>query len=190
MFYHLAKTLRKNFHPLYHLRKNQLLANVIIPFCDISLPWRVYGINWKVQLKLISHLSLITNSRIIEPEIGTLFLAINKVLKPKVFWDVGANIGFYSWLLMSHNSNLEAVLFELDPSNINLLQKTILRAKLKQAYLIGSAVSDRDGEATFATDNLSSAMGTLEVSEQTFVQRHYKSSQDLISVKNVTLDNV
>lgn len=190
MFYYITKTLREKFHPLHHLRKNKLFANVVIPFLDVSLSWRVYGIKWKVQLQPIKHLSWLLNSRIIEPEITSLFLAINKVIEPKVFWDVGANIGFYSWLLMSHNSDLKTVLFEPDPSNVNLLQKTILKAKLKQAHLITSAVSDKSGEATFATDNISSATGTLEVSDQTFVRRHYESTQDLITVETVTLDNV
>ncbi len=183
MFYNLTKTLRQKFHPLHYLRKNQLFTKVIMPFLDISIAWHIYGVKWKVYMKLVRNLSWILNSRILEPEITTLFLAINKVLKPKCFWDIGANIGFYTWLLISHNSELEAVLFEPDRCNVELIKKTIKKAKIKKASLIDNAVSDKTGRAKFAIDNLSSATGTLEISEQTFVQHHYKCNQDLLMVE-------
>ena len=98
--------------------------------------------------------------------------------------------GVYSWLIISHHSDLKTVSFDPELSNVDLLQKPISKAKLKQAHLITSAVSDKTGEATFATDNISSATGTLEVSEQTFVRRHYEFTQDLIRAEPVTLANV
>lgn len=188
---HTTKFMReKNFSPLYQLRRNSFFVNFVIPRLDFAIFIRLYGVKWKVQVRFLRDLSWALNSKILSPELGALFLAINKVLQPDVFWDVGGNIGFYSWLLLTHNSSLKTVIFEADPVNIELIESTALAAKINNIQLINAAVSNESGKANFAIDKLTGATGTLQISEQTFIQRHYRKAPNLIEVKTVTLDQM
>lgn len=193
MLYSFAKTLRKKYRkisPLYQLRRNSFFVNHVLPSLDIPIYQKLHGVNWKVKLRLLRNLSWVLNSRILSPELASLFLAIENVLHPKVFWDVGANIGFFSWLLKSKNQDLNIVLFESDPDNIALLQGTISTSKLTNVQLVDSAVSDEIGKAIFAIDKITGATGTLEISEQTFIQRQYGANPGFIEVNTVTLDHM
>lgn len=174
---------------LYYLRKNKFFVKFLLPLLDIPISVPLYKVKWKVNLRLIKDLSWYLNCRKRNSALASLFLAINKTFQTKYFWDVGANIGFFSWLLMSYSNNITIVLFEPDLENINLLEKTISQAKLSNIELVRSAVSDKVGEASFAVDKITGATGTLE-SEQTFIQQYYNANPSLIIVKTVTLDYV
>lgn len=179
-----------NLSPLYNLRRNAFFIKTIMPLLDIPVSTQVYGLNWKVRVRLISNLSWILSSRSLNPGLAPLFLAINQVLQPRSFWDVGANIGFFSWLLMSHNNNLQVALFEPDPENAKLIRETIAQSNLKNVQLFDTAVSDEVGEAQFAIDSITSATGSLEVSNQNpaFIKRHYGVNPEFKIVKTVTLN--
>ena len=43
------------------------------------------------------------------------------------FWDVGANIGYYTWLMKSARPEIEAVLMEPLPANPAMIAETIRR---------------------------------------------------------------
>jgi FkbM family methyltransferase len=90
---------------------------------------------------------------------------------------------------MSMNQDLQAVLFEPDPDNAWLLEKTISTAQLKNARLIRSAVSNRKGTAAFAVDKASSATGSLII-DQTFNERLFGHKPRCITVETTTLDEV
>jgi FkbM family methyltransferase len=178
------------FSPLYQLRKQKIFIDFIKPFFDFSVPIKLHNVSWKVYIKFLRDFSWVVNSKILNQELASLFLAIHKVYQPKTFWDVGANIGFFSWLLLDQNQEMQVVLFEPDPDNISLLQKTIDRANLSNVLLIDSAVSDRVGEASFAVDRVTGATGTLEVNEPAFIQRQYQINPSLINVKTISLDYI
>jgi FkbM family methyltransferase len=173
--------------PLYHLRKQRFFVDWIKPSFDFVIPINLYRITWKVYVKIIRNLSWVINSKGLNRELSSLFLAINKIYQPKTFWDIGANIGFFSWLLLNQDREKQVVLFEADPDNISLLQKTIKLANIN-ALLIDCAVSDRVGEASFAVDRVIGATGTLEVDRQVFIQRQYQINPSFIKVKTITLD--
>ena len=135
------------------------------------------------------HLSYIVDNRTVEPGIGATFLCIMRLHPPSTFWDVGANIGFYSWMVLSAISDSRAVLFEPDPENVALIEGTIANARQDRATLVRAAVSDSVGEAGFLVDEISTATGALEGSQDTtFLQRHYKHPQERLIVPTITLD--
>lgn len=185
----LTKFIRDRFHPLFVLRRSRLFVDWVMPVFDSPIACNLWRVNWKVYLRLARHLSLVLNSKLGEPGTGSLFLSLLKMTHPKIFWDIGANIGGYSWLLMSVNKDLQAVLFEPDPDNAWLIEKTISHAHLKNAHLIRRAVSNEIGTATFAVDKVSSATGSLMI-DQTFSERIFGHKPPCITVETTTLDSL
>jgi FkbM family methyltransferase len=107
-----------------------------------------------------------------------------------VFWDVGAFIGYYSWLLKGMDNSLEVLLFEPDAVNISAIQKTLARSGLTSVHVFHAAVSDSDGEKIFSLDKITGETGTLEDPNQSFIKRHYRVDPTLINVRTITIDSV
>ena len=178
----------KKTHPLWHLRRYGAFRS-IQRFFNFSIYARLYKVDWKVKVRLMRHISWILNSRSYEPGIRSMFLAIDTVIRPEVFWDIGANIGFYGWLLKSRNKNLRIIFFEPDPDNISLLQDTALYTGLQDIYIIPHAVSDEEGKALFIIDDVSSATGALKEQHERPMHNWYGLSKT-INVETVTLDSL
>ena len=192
MFFKSLKIIRNKFHPLWHLRSYGLFR-IIQRYVDIPISVHLYNIDWKVSVRLMRHMSWIFNSEFYEPRITSLILAIDKVIKPKIFWDIGANIGYYSWLLMSHNKDIEVVLFEPDSDNIQLLRRTIKCINLDKAQIIGKAVSDKNGNDIFLVDDISSMVGRVEEASKSkhekAIYARYGLSKTVV-VETIKLDSL
>ncbi len=182
--------IRENFHPLHRLRRNQIIYNLLLATCNWQIAWRLRGIPWHVYLYSLRDLSWIIGNDVFEPSIVALFYAVSKVARPKVFWDIGANIGYYSWLLLSKNQAIQSYLFEPDPSNADCIRKTIERAKLSNATLFQVAASDTNGITNFAVDTLSGATGTLEIDSGEFNKTQYGRRSPIIQVDQSALDDL
>jgi FkbM family methyltransferase len=182
--------IRARFHPLWRLRQTRLYP-VLAKILDIRVGVKLPPARYRIQVRLLRHLSWVLGSETLNPELGALLSAIQEITRPKVFWDVGANIGFYSWLLLGKDAELQAVLFEPDPDNAGLIAKTIQRNKLTRARLETKALSDRSGTEEFVVDPRSSATGHLqggaEQPQQVFFQEKYRLSET-VSVETITGD--
>ena len=187
LFTHLA-ALRQKHHPLHGLKKNKFFSTVIHPLLDVPFYTKLHDTRWRVRVRFMRHLSYIVNSRIVEPGVASLFLAINHCCRPRVFWDVGANFGYYSWLFLSADEGKTVVLFEPDSDNLQLIEATIRLNDLDGVHVIAAAVSDREGEAEFITDGISGFTGSLSGLGETFVSHHYDLEQRVTTVRTVTLD--
>lgn len=135
------------------------------------------------------HLSYLLLREGPEPQTTALFRAIAEVELPRRFWDVGANFGYYSWLLGSRLPALEVVLFEPDPINVELIEATIARAG-GPFSLHAVAASSAAGTAEFAVDRVSGATGTLERAEDSFGAQQWGVDVTTIRVPTVRLDDV
>lgn len=188
--YVLTRLIREKFHPLYALRRSKFFRTLILPMLDLPVACRLRFVKWKVYVRLVRNLSVIINSSVAEPGTGSLFVSICQLLHPQTFWDVGANIGWYAWLVLSLDDKLEAVLFEPDPDNAALIGKTLTKAGLQaRARLVECAVSDCKGRASFGLDPLSSATGSL-ITGETFNERLLGFKPPCIEVETTTLDDV
>lgn len=184
----LANAVRSRFHPLHHLRKSATFRRSASRL-NVPIWARVYGVDWKVRVRAMQHASFVLVRRTPEPEIVALFIALSRLLEPRVFWDVGANFGYYTWLLKSRDPHLAATLFEPDLSNIELIRGTVRRSGLSLIDVQAVAVSACDGEASFALDEVSGATGTLEDPEGSFSVRHWHVRPPVVSVRTVSLDS-
>ncbi|MBX9879513.1 MAG: FkbM family methyltransferase [Candidatus Obscuribacterales bacterium] len=182
--------IREKFHPLHTLRRNPTIYNLLLATCNWQVACPLRGVLWPVYLYSLRDLSWIIGSDLFEPSIVALCHAVFKVARPKVFWDIGANIGYYSWLLLSKDETIKSYLFEPDPSNADCIRKTIKRAKLSNATLFQVAASDINSITDFAVDTLSGATGTLEIDSGEFNKTQYGSRSPIIQVQQVALDDL
>jgi len=157
----ILRNVRERFRPLRRARQSRLLSRYVLPILDRPVSARLHGVDWRVRVRLIRHLTYILDSRIVEPGETALFAALCRRYRPKVLWDIGANIGLYSWLLLSADRTARAVLFEPDPDNLALLGRTIRDAGIERATVVPCAVSDTAGEALFRRDTDSGHQGRI-----------------------------
>lgn len=83
-------------------------------------------------------------------EQGTVKNLIPFLIKSHVFFDIGANIGYFSFLAAATNPKLSIYSFEPLPKNINAIKKNIELNKNKNIKLIEKCISDQNGSIEFA----------------------------------------
>lgn len=182
------QAIRQRFHPLHYARKSAV-GRLALRLLDRPAWISVSAIRFKVRGHRLSHgvsYGLI-GSQERNPE--ALALACFRHFKCRSFWDVGANFGYYSWLLKSAVPDLHIVMFEPLPSNATLIRDTIRRNRFTDVHLIEAAVSDCAGKGLLHADVLAGATSSLN-EEVTFEQRHFGVNPKPIEIPLVSLDSV
>jgi FkbM family methyltransferase len=175
------RNFRDRFHPLHHLWRNRFVAETVLPRLDVPVARRLHGIDWPVWVRRVRHAAYIVDSRIVEPGELALFAVLCRAYRPRIFWDVGANMGHYSWLFLSADPTAAAILFEPDPDNLALIDRTIANNSLDRATVRRCAVSDSPGDAVFSLDTKTGHTGHLGANQ---IRR-----AGTIRVPTVTLDS-
>ena len=180
--------LREKFHPLHRARKSAV-GRAVLRAADRPAWISVPAISFKVRAQILTHgLSFgVIGSQERNPE--TLALCCVHHLGVRSFWDVGANFGYYSWLLKSAAPDLQVLLIEPLPANASLIRATIQRNKFADVTLIEAGASDCSGEATLHADELGGSTSSLN-DEVTFEQEHFGLSPKLIRVPLVSIDTL
>lgn len=102
---------------------------------------------------------------------------ISRELRPdSVFWDVGANVGFYSLLASKLVGSGKVFAFEPVPRNLLYLRKHLALNRVTNVEVLPVAVSDRNGTSSFEVEH-TGFMGHL-------------SEQGTATVSTVTLDEL
>jgi FkbM family methyltransferase len=181
--------LRERFHPLYYARKSTT-GRFAIRLVDLPFWLSIPHVKFKVRGRLVTHGLAFAAIGSQEPGSEALALACIDRLKLESFWDVGANIGYYTWLLKSASPGLRAVLFEASPANAELVRATLERNQLPDVELIAAGASDRHGEGYLRVDSLAGATSTLDHStEQTFEEQHWGIRAGTTPIRLVTIDD-
>jgi len=170
----LLRSLRQRFHPLFYLRKTRVARAAIRAF-DAPVWLSMPSIRFQVRGRLITHGLAFAAIGSQEPNPEALALSCFEHLKLRSFWDVGAHIGYYTWLLKSAVPDLQAVLFEPFLPNVEFIRATAQHASLNGIEVIVAAVSDQTGTGTLKTSPLAGATSSLEVNEETFEEMHWGS---------------
>jgi FkbM family methyltransferase len=181
--------VRERFHPLYYARKSSA-GRLAIRLLDRPAWLSVPGVTFKVRGRLVTHGLAFAAVGSQEPGSEALALTCVDHLKLQSFWDVGANIGHYTWLLKSASPRLRAVLFEPSPQNADLVRATLQRNQLPCVELIAAGAGDCNGRGYLRVDSLAGATSTLDHSaEQTFEEQHFGIPAERIPISVVTIDN-
>jgi FkbM family methyltransferase len=179
-------------HPLHALRKNSLFRRITRRF-DPIIRWRSPLITRPIYLRLVSNASLIVNPTRQEDSIRQTFIAILAAFPPTArggFWDIGANIGIYSWYCAEARPDFHVVSFEPDTKNLECLRRTSAAWNLTGHDIEPRAVAEQVGRTTFFTDEVSRATGTLEPAAGAFNATHYGSVPRGVQVETVSLDHL
>lgn len=167
------------------------LAGAVVRIADLPVKARLAGIDFDV------YVSLSKNSRLLirddfESEERRKFVALLRKLQPKIFYDIGANFGLYSWIAKSICPECIVVCLEPDASNVRLLKKTIRENRIDRIFVIQKAVSNAEGRMAFFRDELTGGTGSLEhpAARESFVQRKFGRAPAIVEVETTTVDSL
>ena len=179
--------------PLHWLRKTKAFQSLLKS--RLNLP-KLYDLGYrhKVALRPFTHASIRWRKQQLEPGISKLVKNIAKELDVHndqgCFFDVGANVGLYSWKVNNICPYRKILAFEPDPENIKLLQKTLSAANLLNLEIYKCALSNEVSKVLFFQDTLTSATGCIAGKGMPWVEQYLESYANEIRVKTKTLDSV
>lgn len=150
--------IREHFHPLWRLRRMAWFRNLQ---SRIDFPVSRSLGKIKVSLFWLRDFSTLISDNSLEPRTSRYFEALLAGFQPECFWDIGANIGDYSWRVANWSSGIDIWMFEPDLQNIKLLRRTISTNQLGRITLHPVAVSDHSGSIDFLVDSVSGAAGSI-----------------------------
>ena len=179
--------------PLHLLRKTKAFQALLGSRLNNPKLYEL-GYSHRVALRPFTHASIRWRRQQLEPGINKLVTNIAKELDNQNdqgwFFDVGANVGLYTWEVRKACPNRNILAFEPDPENIKLLEKTLGEANLQNLEICQSALSNKAGEASFFQDTLTSATGCVEGNDKPWIEQYLNSSSNEIRVKTETIDSV
>ncbi len=159
--------------------------------------WRVgftVPVRWP-QTGHIVYVDLFRNLRLVADRMQTVEVEERKTFDmliervcPKVFWDVGSNVGIYTLHFLSRVPDGSVIAFEPDRRNVDLLTRTIQKNRLRAVQIVPKAVGEQSGEAQFFLDDITGATGTI-IPDQMFITAQYGQVPKTTSVKLTTLDD-
>jgi FkbM family methyltransferase len=192
MLTRLTSFVRTRWHPLWRLRQLSAFRRFQRRW-DWSVYTRIPETDIRVAVKLLRDASWIFSPANVEPEIRMAFALVLDLLKPATFWDIGANIGFYSWFVRRRPSVRQIVMFEPDPTNFALITRTITKNAISDCQAMNVALADQPGEASFLVDRASGATGSLEATShrenEQSLQHAYQMSET-ITCRTATIDEL
>ena len=152
------------------------------------------GYSHKVALRPFTHASVRWKKQGLEPGISKLVSKITKELDNQNdqgwFFDVGANVGLYSWEVRKFCPLRKILAFEPDPENIKLLERTLNGTNFQNIEICKYALSNQLAEVSFYQDTLTSATGCVAGKDKPWVEKYLNSSANEIRVKTETLDSL
>jgi len=152
------------------------------------------GYSHQVALRPFTHASIRLRKTQSEPGISKLVTKIAKELDNQNdlgwFFDVGANVGLYTWEVRDICPLRKILAFEPDPENIKLLEKTLSGANFQNVEICKCALSNQLAEVSFFQDTLTSATGSVAGKDKPWIEQYLNGSAYEIRVKTKTLDSV
>ena len=185
----LFTRIRERVHPLHRARQwrwFQAVQNRWDPIIRVRLP----RIRKPIYARLFAHAAYWLGGETLEESVRKTFA--QWMISPegkRGFWDVGANIGMYSFIYGNAYPDSPLLSFEPDRRNVECLRRTMSLWNAASHRLIAAAVSDHRGRAPFSVDRLSGATGTLVLEHSTFNERRYGVKGGTETVDLVCLDD-
>ena len=188
----ILRLIRDRFHPLAWMRQSPYLHRVLssldfpVTFLDAETGFRI-AVYWYRDLPYL------LDPSIREEEVKQAFLDLFEAISIKTFWDIGANIGYYTWWVNSLHKNLHSLIVEPLPDNIELLKSTVRRNNLKNTKILPLAISNTCGSAPFMVDSFSgeaSQFKSIYLDNEDFCIANIYGLKQEILVTTKTLDSV
>lgn len=187
----LLDYVRKKYHPLWRLRRMPAVYRFLSRFLDVPRLVNDRNIGFKYYAYGLRNLTYFLGTARIEPIVQQVLLRCIQRQQVCQFWDVGANLGFYTWLVLSSRPDIQCVLVEPVPDNTRLLELTINKNRLEQCRLVKAAIAARAGSELMTIDQFSGAtsqMSSLYVDSPDHAIAKTYALTDQIEVATTTLD--
>jgi len=179
--------------PLHLLRKTKSFQTLLSSRLNHPKFYDL-GYSHQVALRPFTHASIRWRKKQLEPGINKLITRIVIELDNQKdsgwFFDVGANVGLYTWEVRKVCPTRKILAFEPDPENIKLLEKTLRGANLQNVEICKYALSNQLAEVSFFQDNLTSATGCVAGKDKPWIEQYLNGSANEIRVKTETLDSI
>jgi FkbM family methyltransferase len=180
--------VRENFHPLWHFRKKSAVFRWITRNIRIKIGLRIRNIDHKVYVDLLRNPYMVGSPNNYERQDLDLMIYLIPRLNLRRMFDVGANLGIYSFSFSANAQQGQVVAFEPDMINAKLFEKTNARCPRHDIVLERKAVAETSGTATFLLDDMAGATGTLRQDGATFSERNYGGAALRATVETTTID--
>jgi FkbM family methyltransferase len=127
----------------------------------------------------------------LEPGIRKTFAALLKHCpKNASFWDVGANIGLFSFTFASMRPESSVVSIEPDEKNLACLRRTTKEWKLPNHFVFAGVAGETNGDVTFHLDDASGATGSIEEPSDSFSSRLLNTAPRSVTVSMRSVDSL
>jgi FkbM family methyltransferase len=182
--------LRRRFHPLHALRKYSGFRTLVRHF-DPIVSTRLGGSTREIYCRAITHAALLFADGDLEPGIRRSFALVAKHLKAEdSFWDVGANIGLFTFAFVEIQPHATVVSIEPDEKNLVCLRRTSAAWHIARHHVFAGVAGDSDGKVAFHLDDASGATGSIEPVEISFNSMHFKAPQRELEVAMRSVDSL
>lgn len=113
-----------------------------------------------------------------------------EVIRPRIVWDIGANVGIWTLYFAGSTPPVVAVVaFEPDRCNLHYLRGNVEANNLSALVEVREcALSSAAGEATFMSDPFTGATGSLEQSSA-FITKYFDRMPEPVAVQTSTVDS-
>jgi FkbM family methyltransferase len=184
----LLQSIREKYHPLHRLRSSRL-GRALLRVFDLPIWVKIDCLPHPIRINIFRNAAYIGNTDAIEPEIRTCFDLLAEIYPLSLFWDIGANVGFYSYYLHGRVEGLLVTAFEPDPGNLANLKATKRKQKLDWLVIRQEAVSNNISNSSFYVDTLASVTGSLVDGDEVIDNKlHGVKGSSVINVPTTTLD--
>ena len=145
---------------VYHGGVNRILREVLFPFSKLFNK-RLIAVSGKLNVKLNEHVQfdLLTNQTCFVTQdlyyLGAERYEFTELLSylvkdSEVFFDIGANIGYFTVLASKINPNLKVYSFEPSTGPLHFLRKNVVLNRIdNQVEVVGKAVAEVNDTLTF-----------------------------------------
>jgi FkbM family methyltransferase len=148
----------------------------------------VDGLSHRICVCFSRNLSwVLSHGKGVEAKERANFVELTAIAGCRHLYDIGANVGLYAFTFNSAGTGRRVSMFEPDPTNAELLQRTLRRFAVQNCELVQAAVSDTDGMLTFHTDLVSGATGSIREGDS-FLSHHHQGETTPMQVRSVSLD--
>ena len=188
MIQQLARHLRSRFHPLYFARRNRLLAP-LLKRLRIRAWARHPQVAFPYSIDLLRDASHLAAEDSEDLSLALLVEAIRGTKTPCLY-DIGANLGIWSWMAKTAAPDCQVHLFEPFDGVLPHLEETIRLNRLAGVQLHPLALSDHTGVDTFRSNALDSTTGTLVEGIKTAGEKLYREKDRTVKIQTATLDSL
>jgi FkbM family methyltransferase len=185
LFHYLA-------HPFWYLRRSSRIFRFLTYNLRLFIPVRFHTVDHPVYVDLLRNPSLVFRPNLYEAEDILRFTSLVRNHELKTLFDIGANIGLYSFTFLQASPSGRAFSVEPDLINLSLLKKTLSSALHynRNVQIVPCAISSSEGTAVFFVDPISGATGSIKSTSNPFVKRAYSIEPSSRIVETKTIDSL